>query len=79
MVWLSWLTHCIGSVCSVSLSSTTMPPTKIADAGDREQHRGPGGDAAEPHDQAAERAGAEVATLGRRLELADAEDGERAG
>ena len=35
IVWMSlivaesWLTHCTGSVCSWSLSSTSTPPTKI--------------------------------------------------
>ena len=77
MVWLSWLTHCTGSVCSVSLSSTTIPADEDPDARDREQHGRPRRDAAEPDDQSAERTGAEVATLGGRLELADAEDGQR--
>ncbi len=53
------------------------PGHEDPDARDREQHGCPRRDAAEPDDQSAERTGAEVATLGGRLELADAEDGQR--
>ena len=47
-------------------------------ARDRERRRDPVGQRPEPDDEPAERALAEVAALGRRLVLADAEDRERA-
>ena len=53
------------------------PADEDPDAGDGEQHRGARRDAPQPHDEPTERSGAEVTALGRRLELADAEDRER--
>ena len=77
MTWLFWLTHCTGSVCRVSLSSTAMPPDEDHDAHDREQHGGARRDAPEAHDEPSEGPARVVAAPGRALELADAEDRER--
>ena len=74
-----WLTHCVGSVCSTSLFSTRMPPDEHDHAArSRARARCRSGERSEPHGEPAERALAEVAALGRRLVLADAEDRERA-
>ena len=77
MLCESWLTHCTGSVCSVSSSSTAMPQKKITTLASASGIAAPGRDPAEEHDEPSERAFAEVLARRGRAVLADAEDRER--